>query len=187
MFPKENASSIKLNDFIADSLSKLKLEVGTTLLSLMSNSSILICNDSSVVHGLKPRIWRSNSVALCSKESINNSIPLFLIARESSPYFGSIVKNNLKLACGLRTLGWPFSKLHSLIIKLPLVSNNEFNLSKTDGLHKLALSRTNQLPFSTAWTNKPSNHSNLTLAISFNFWNKISAALTKSLISGIEW
>ncbi|EDZ70651.1 hypothetical protein AWRI1631_121560 [Saccharomyces cerevisiae AWRI1631] len=75
-----------------------------------------------------------------------------------------MVKNNLKLGWGLRTLGWPSSWLHSLMSSDPSISNREFSLSRTEGEQRLALSKISQWPFSTALTNMPSNHSNLTEA-----------------------
>lgn len=65
-----------------------------------------------------------------------------------SPFFGFIVKNNLKSLCGFISIIFPSASTpRSLTVRTPLGSNKAFKRSSTAGLHKFTLSTSNQYPF----------------------------------------
>mmetsp|Transcript_5010 Transcript_5010/g.16427 ORF Transcript_5010/g.16427 Transcript_5010/m.16427 type:complete len:293 (+) Transcript_5010:10240-11118(+) len=103
----------------------------------------------------------TSSSADCSGASRKTSTPLFRIARDTSPWRGSMAKNNRKFGCALTIRGSPPIKPHSLTSKKPSGSRRGFNRSRTVGEHRFAFSRSTHSPFITAFRRTPSTHSNL--------------------------
>mmetsp|Transcript_21335 Transcript_21335/g.41379 ORF Transcript_21335/g.41379 Transcript_21335/m.41379 type:complete len:241 (+) Transcript_21335:534-1256(+) len=83
----------------------------------------------------------------------------FLIALETSPNTGFMVRKRRKSLWGRTMRGRPLTRPHSFTNSSPPGSSRGFSLSNTAGWQRLALSNTIQSPFSIARSKTPSTHS----------------------------
>eukprot|EP00962_Isochrysis_galbana_P005085 scaffold1394_cov109-Isochrysis_galbana.AAC.28 len=86
-------------------------------------------------------------------------MPRLRIARDSSPALGTTARNRRKSGCGSTCRSWPPDwSPASGSCNTPPRSNRGLSRSSTDGLHRLALSSSNQWPSSIARSSGPSTH-----------------------------
>ena len=107
------------------------------------------------------------------------STALFRIALDSSPYRGSVVRNTRNSGCGFTSLGSPSASQCSLTLMQPSGSRSELSLSRTEALHRLALSRTSHRPLCRALMMTPSSHSKRGLDTVMGLWS-VSTALART-------